>query len=103
MRKSILLITVILLPVPALAGYSEAYKAHELRGYMTAAQEFQPLRSNIERAVDSCSYSIHRDAPDFEAYSEGSSVVLFGATPETRFRFHKCMSHKGYPLMKTGK
>jgi len=104
MRKGILLITVILLfPAPGLAGFSEAYKAYELRDYKTAVIEFRPLRSDLERAVDSCTQSVHRDAPDFDAYSEGSSVMLFGATPESRAEFHKCMSKKGYPLMKTGK
>ena len=104
MRKRLLLITVILLfPAPGLAGFSEAYKAYELRDYKTAVIEFRPLRSDLERAVDSCTQSVHRDAPDFDAYSEGSSVMLFGATPESRAEFHKCMSKKGYPLMKTGK
>ena len=100
MRKRLLLITVILLfPVPpGLASFSEAYKAYELGGYTTAAKEFRPLRSDLERAVDSCAQSVHRDDPDFDAYSEGSSVILFGAIPESRFRFHKCMSKNGYPL-----
>jgi hypothetical protein len=104
MNKGILLITVILLfPVPGLAGLSEAHKAYELRDYTTAAKEFWPLRSDLERAVDSCTQSVHRDDPDFDAYNEGSSVILFGATPESRFKFHQCMSKKGYPLMKTRK
>ena len=104
MNKGILLISVILLfPVPGLAGLSEAHKAYELRDYTTAAKEFWPLRSDLERAVDSCTQSVHQDDPDFDAYNEGSSVILFGATPESRFKFHKCMSQKGYPLMKTRK
>ncbi len=104
MRKGILLITVILLfPVPGLAGFSEAYKAFELHDYRTAVIEFRTLRSDLERAVDSCTQSVHRDDPDFDAYSEGPSVILFGATPESRVKFHKCMSKKGYPLMKTRK
>jgi hypothetical protein len=98
-KKGILLITVILLfPVPGLAGFSETYKAYELRDYKTTAKEFRPMRSDLERAVDSCTLSVHRDYPDFDAYSEGSSVILFGAIPESRFRFHKCMSKNGYPL-----
>lgn len=102
MRKRLLLITVILLfPVPpGLASFSEAYKAYELGGYTTAAQEFRPLRSDLERAVDSCAQSVHRDDPDFEAYSEGSSVINLFGTPESRFKFQKCMSKKGYPLEK---
>ena len=104
MTKGILLITVILLfPVAGLAALSEAHKAYELRDYTTAAKEFWPLRSDLERAVDSCTQSVHRDDPDFDAFNEGSSVILFGATPESRFKFHKCMSKKGYPLMKTTK
>ena len=104
MNKGILLITVILLsPVPGLAALSEAHKAYELRDYTTGAKEFWPLRSDLERAVDSCTQSVHRDYPDFDAYHEGSSVILFGATSESRFKFHKCMSKKGYPLMKTSK
>lgn len=104
MNKGILLITAILFfPAPGLASLSEAHKADELRDYVTAAKEFWPLRSDLERAVDSCTQSVHRDEPDFEAYNEGSSVILFGATPESRFQFHKCMSKKGYPLMKTTK
>jgi hypothetical protein len=104
MNKGILLITGILLfPVPGLASFSEAYKAYELRGYATAGKEFWPLRSDLERAVDSCTHSVHQDYPDFDAYNEGSSVILFGATPESRSKFHKCMSKKGYPLLKTGK
>jgi hypothetical protein len=103
MNKGILLITVILLfPVPGLAGVSKAHKAYELRDYTTAAKEFGPLRTDLERAVDSCTQSVHRNDPDFDAYNEGSSVILFGATPESRFEFHKCMSKKGYPLTKTG-
>jgi hypothetical protein len=102
MRKRLLLITVTLLfPVPpGLASFSEAYKAYELGGYTTAAQEFRPLRSDLERAVDSCAQSVHRDDPDFEAYSEGSSVINLFGTPESRFKFQKCMSKKGYPLEK---
>jgi hypothetical protein len=104
MNKGILLIIVILLfPVPGLAGLSDANKAYELRDYTTSAKEFWPLRSDLDRAVDSCTQSVHRDDPDFEAYNEGSSVILFGATPESRFKFHTCMSKKGYPLMKTRK
>ena len=104
MNKGILLITVILLfPVPGLARLPEAHKAYELRDYTTAAKEFWPLRSDLERAVDSCTQSVHRDDPDFDAYNEGSSVILLGETPESRFKFRKCMSKKGYPLMKTGK
>jgi hypothetical protein len=102
MNKGILLITVIVFfPVPGLAGFSEAHKAYELRGYTTAANEFWPLRGELERAVDSCTRSVHRDDPDFDAYNEGSSVILFGATPESRSKFHKCMSEKGYPLVKS--
>jgi hypothetical protein len=104
MNKGILLITVILLfPAPGLASLSLAHKADELRDYVTVSKEFWSLRSDLERAVDSCSQSVHRDEPDFEAYNEGSSVILFGATPESRVQFHKCMSKKGYPLMKTTK
>ena len=101
MNKGILLITVILLfPVPAMSALSQAHKAYELRQYTTAAQEW-PLRSDLERAVDSCTHTVHHHHPDFDAYGEGSSVILFGATPESRFEFHKCMSKKGYPLTKT--
>ena len=101
MNKGILLLTVIFLfPAPGLAGLSEAHKAYELRDYTTAVKDW-PLRSDLERAVDSCTQSVHRDDPDFDAYSQGSSVILFGATPESRFNFHKCMSKKGYPLTKT--
>jgi hypothetical protein len=101
MSKGILLITVILFfPVPGLAAFSEAHKAYELRDHSTLAKEFWPLRSDLERAVDSCTRSVHRDDPDFDAYNEGSSVILLGATPDSRSKFHKCMSQKGYPLMK---
>ena len=104
MSKGILLITIILLlPVPGFAALSEAHKAYELRNSATDVKEFWPLRSDLERAVDSCTHSVHRDNPDFDAYNEGSSVILFGATPESRFKFHKCMSNRGYPLMKTPK
>ena len=105
MRKRLLLITVIiLLPVPpGLASFSEAYKAYELGRYTPAAKEFRPLHSDLERAVDSCAQSVHRDDPDFDAYSEGSSVINLFGTPESRFKFQKCMSKKGYPLMKTKK
>ena len=102
MNKGILLITVILLfPVPAMSALSQAHTAYELRQYTTSAQEAWPLRSDLERAVDSCTHTVHRHHPDFDAYSEGSSVILFGATPESRFEFHTCMSKKGYPLTKT--
>jgi hypothetical protein len=102
MNKGILLITVILFsPVPGLASLSEVHKIYELHDYTTAAKEFWPLRSDLDRAVDSCTRSVHRDDPDFDAYNEGSSVILFGATPESRSKFHKCMSRKGYPLMKS--
>ena len=101
MNKGILLITVILLfPAPGLASLSEAHKADELRDYVTAAKEFWPLRSDLERAVDSCTRSVHREDPDFDAYNDGLSVILLGATPNSRYKFHKCMSQKGYPLMK---
>ena len=104
MNKGIILITLIILfPVPGWAGLSQAHKTYEPRDYTTAAKEFWPLRSDLERAVDSCTQSVHRDDPDFDAYNEGSSVVLFGATTESRLAFHKCMSRKGYPLTKTGK
>ena len=102
MRRGILLITGILtFPVAGLAGFSEGYKVKELRDYITAAREFRILRSDLERAVHSCTQSVQRDDPDFDAYNEGSSVILFGATPESRFQFHTCMSKKGFPLVKT--
>jgi hypothetical protein len=101
MIKGILLITVILFsPVPGLAALSETHKAYELRDHTIAAKEFWPLRSDLERAVDSCTRSVHREDPDFDAYNDGSSVILLGATPNSRSKFHKCMSQKGYPLMK---
>ena len=101
MSKGILLITVILFsPVPGLAALSETHKAYELSDHTTATKEFWPLRSDLERAVDSCTRSVHREDPDFDAYNEGSSVILLGATPNSRSKFHKCMSQKGYPLMK---
>jgi hypothetical protein len=76
--------------------FAEAHKAYELGGYTTAAKEFWPLRSDLERAVDRCTRSVHRDDPDFDAYNEASSVILFDAIPESRSKFHKCMSQKGY-------
>jgi hypothetical protein len=104
MRKGILLIAVILIfPVPGLAGFSAGYKVNQLRDYTTIVKEFRILRSDLERAVHSCTQSAQRDDPDFDAYNEGSSVILFGATPESRSQFHNCMSKKGFPLMKTRK
>ena len=102
MKKGVLFITVVLLfLVAGLAGFSEAYKAYEPHDYKLTAQGFWPLRSELERAVDSCTLSVHREYPDFDAYSEGSSVILLGAIAESRFKFHTCMSKKGYPM--TGK
>src|SRR5678815_1274534 len=91
MNKGILLITVILFfPAPGLASLSEAHKADELRDYVTAAKEFWPLRSDLERAVDSCTQSVHRDEPDFEAYNEGSSVI---PVSYTHLRAHETPEH----------
>src|SRR5262245_21749444 len=102
MNKGILLITVILFsPVQVLASLSEEHKAYALHDYTTAAKDFWPMRSDLDRAAYSCTRSVHQDDPDFDAYNEGSSVILFGATPESRSKFHKCMSQKGYPLMKS--
>ena len=99
MKRGITFITVLLLfPVHGLAGFSEAHKTYEPRDYRTIANEFWPFRSDLERAVDSCTLSVHRDYPDFDAYSDGSSVILLGAIDESRYKFHKCMSNKGYPL-----
>jgi hypothetical protein len=100
MSTRIVLITVILLfPIPrGLAGFSESYKAYELGGYATTAREFQPLRSDLERAVESCTQLVHRDDSDFDVFL-GSSVTLLG-TPESLFKFKKCMSGKGFPLEK---
>ena len=99
MKRGIFFIAVVLLlPVRALAGFSEAHKAYEPRDFRITANEFSPLRSDLERAVDSCTVSVRRDYPDFDAYSDGSSVILLGAIDESRYKFHKCLSKKGYPL-----
>ena len=104
MKRGIFFIAVVLLfPVHGLAGFSEAHKAYEPRDYRITASEFWPLRSDLERAVDSCTLSVHRDYPDFDAYSDGSSVILLGAIDESRYKFHKCMSKKGYPLSRKSK
>ena len=97
--RTFLVAVILLFPVTrGLAGFSESYKAYELGGYTTTARAFQPLHSDLERAVDSCTQLVHRDDSDFDVFLD-SSVTLLG-TPESLFKFKKCMSGKGYPLEK---
>jgi len=57
-------------------------------------------RSDFERTVRKCTKEVQRAFPSdrFDAYSEGTRVRFIG-TPEANFKFQKCMSGNGHPLV----
>ena len=57
-------------------------------------------RGGFERTVGRCTKEVQRafSADSFDAYTEGTHVRFFG-TPEANFKFKKCMSRNGHPLV----
>lgn len=55
---------------------------------------------DFERTVRKCTKEVQRAFPSdrFDAYSEGTKVRFIG-TPEANFKFQKCMSRNGHPLV----
>jgi uncharacterized protein len=55
---------------------------------------------DFERTVRKCTKEVQRAFPSdrFDAYSEGTKVRFIG-TPESNFKFQKCMSRNGHPLV----
>jgi TPR repeat protein len=94
----------------------EWYRKAASQGYAKAAAALAALDSDrvVEKAgeprvstepsrespLETCVKQVQKQLPrdSFDAYVEGNIIKMFG-TPESFFKFRKCMSMSGFPLV----